>query len=71
VLILDTPPTSTDGEEVDGEDDSDSEDQPLVDGDGGTNEHSDFEGASASPGEPLKPKHGVKKKKEKRAPTST
>jgi hypothetical protein len=71
VLILDTPPTSIDGEEGHGEDDSDSEDQPLVDGDGGTNEHVDFEGASASQGEPLKAKHGVKKKKEKRAPTST
>jgi hypothetical protein len=71
VLILDTPPTSIDGEEVDGEDDNDSEDQPLVDGDGGTNEHVGFEGASASQGDSLKPKHGVKKKKEKRAPTST
>jgi hypothetical protein len=72
VLILDTPPTSIDGEEVDGEDDSNSEDQPLVDGDGGTNEHAGVEGASASQGEPLKPKHGVKRKKEeKRAPTST
>jgi hypothetical protein len=40
VLILDIPPTSIDGEEVDSEDDSDSdsEDQPLVDGDGGSNE---------------------------------
>jgi hypothetical protein len=71
VLILDTSPTSIDGREGDGKDDSDSEDQPLVDGDGGTNEHDDFEGASASQGEPLKPKHGVKKMKEKRAPTST
>jgi hypothetical protein len=42
VLILDTPPTSIDGEEIDGEDDSDCEDQPLVDGDGGTNEHADW-----------------------------
>jgi hypothetical protein len=50
VLILDTPPTSIDGDKGDGEDDSDSEDQPLVDGDGGTNEHADFEGASASQG---------------------
>jgi hypothetical protein len=66
MLILDTPPTS-----IDGEDDSDSEDQPLVDGDSGTNEHADFEGASASQGEPLKPKHGVKKMNEKRVPTST
>jgi hypothetical protein len=66
VLILDTPPTS-----IDGEDNSNSEDQPLVDGDGGTNEHADFEDASARQEEPLKPKHGVKKKKEKRAPTST
>jgi hypothetical protein len=72
VLILDTPPTSIDGDEGDGEEDSDSEDQPLVDGDGVTNEDADFEGASASQGEALKPKHGVKKKKEeKRAPTST
>jgi hypothetical protein len=64
VLILETPPTSIDGEEDDSEDDSNSEDQPLVDGDGGTNEHDDFECASTSQGKPLKPKHVVKKKSE-------
>jgi hypothetical protein len=32
VLLLYTPPTSINGEEVDGEDDSDSEDQHIVDG---------------------------------------
>ena len=72
LVILDTPPTSIDGEQVDHEDESDGEDQPLVDEDGGAHEeHGDLENARASKEQPSKSKDGVKKSNEKRvAPTS-
>ena len=48
-MILDTPPTSIDDEQVDCEDESDGEDQLLVDEDGGAHEeHGDLENARAS-----------------------
>ena len=68
VVILGTPPTSIDGEQIDREDESDGEDQPLVDEDGGAHEeHSDLENARASKEQPSKSKDGIKKSKEKRA----
>ena len=72
VVILDTPPTSIDGEQVDGEDESDGEDQLLVDEDGGAHEeHGDLENARASKEQPSKSQDGVKKSKEKRAASTS
>ena len=72
VLILDTTPTSMDGEEADDEHERDGEDQLLVDEDGETHEMDarDLEGGGAIEELASKPRNGESKKKLKK-PTST